>query len=453
MSAKIHFNKAFAIKHLESIYSAHIVLSRATGIDNLTQRQFWRTLQDQIAIISRKANAGNYTFTKYKLKLVSKGRGKPPREISIPTIRDRICLRALCEVLTKTYQSSISFDLPQDTVRIVKSCVESGKYDSFIKLDVSDFYPSIDHHILLKKLRSKIRSPIVLNLIKSAITTPTVSKSSKSDSANKKGVPQGLSISNALAAIYLIDIDKKFSNIPNAQYFRYVDDILILCNDKQKNNITRQIIKEFKSIDLTVHDPIVSPAKSSMGKLGERFDYLGYEFRNDTIKNIITPITTARAGSIEKLKESLASIFTGYKHSKIKSLDFLTWRLNMRITGCVFQEKSRGWLFFFSEIKHETLLHQLDLYVDQLIKRFNVKISPKSFVRAFYEINRRRHITNYVPNFDRYTIPQMTAVLTDYFNKSVTGLTDEEIEYEFKKRIDRQSRELLVDLATNSSAS
>ncbi|HBP6518135.1 TPA: RNA-directed DNA polymerase, partial [Pseudomonas aeruginosa] len=318
---------------------------------------------------------------------------------------------------------------------------------------VSDFYPSIDHHILLKKLRSKIRSPIVLNLIKSAITTPTVSKSSKSDSANKKGVPQGLSISNALAAIYLIDIDKKFSNIPNAQYFRYVDDILILCNDKQKNNITRQIIKEFKSIDLTVHDPIVSPAKSSMGKLGERFDYLGYEFRNDTIKNIITPITTARAGSIEKLKESLASIFTGYKHSKIKSLDFLTWRLNMRITGCVFQEKSRGWLFFFSEIKHETLLHQLDLYVDQLIKRFNVKISPKSFVRAFYEINRRRHITNYVPNFDRYTIPQMTAVLTDYFNKSVTGLTDEEIEYEFKKRIDRQSRELLVDLATNSSAS
>ncbi|EKT4539516.1 reverse transcriptase domain-containing protein [Pseudomonas alloputida] len=452
MSAKVHFNKSFTVKQLESIYSEHIVLSRATGIDNLTQKQFWRTLKDQLAIISRKANAGTYTFTKYKLKLVSKGRGKSPREISIPTIRDRICLRALCEVLTKTYQTSISFDLPQDTVRIVKSCVESGKYDSFIKLDVSNFYPSIAHPVLFQKLRSKIRSPIVLNLIKSAIATPTVSKSSKFDTANTEGVPQGLAISNALAAIYLVDIDKKFSSIPGAKYFRYVDDILILCKDEQKNHIARQIISEFQRINLKVHDPIVSPAKSSMGRLGEKFDYLGYEFRNEAIKKVLTPITTARPGSIEKLKDSLASIFTGYKHSKIKSLDFLTWRLNMRITGCVFQEKSRGWLFFFSEIQDETLLHKLDLYVAQLINRFNVKISPKSFVRAFYEINRRRHITNYVPNFDRYTIAQMTTVLSDYFNKSVAGLTNEEIEYEFKKRIDRQSRELLVDLATNSSA-
>jgi hypothetical protein len=47
----------------------------------------------------------------------------------------------------------------------------------------------------------------------------------------------------------------------------------------------------------------------------------------------------------------------------------------------------------------------------------------------------------------------MQDVLQNYFNKNITGLTDEEIEYEFKKRIDRQSRELLIDLATNSSAS
>ncbi|MDU9402923.1 reverse transcriptase domain-containing protein [Pseudomonas sp. zfem004] len=453
MSAKLNFIKAFTVKRLEKIYAEHIVLSRATGIDNLTQKQFWRILKDQLAIISRKANTGSYTFTKYKLKLVSKGRGKSPREISIPTIRDRICLRALCEVLTKTYQESVSFDLPQDTVRIVKSCVDSGKYESFIKLDVSNFYPTIEHPVLLKKLRSKIRSPIVLNLIESAITTPTVSKSSKFDVASNIGVPQGLAISNILAAIYLLEIDKKFSSIRSAKYFRYVDDILILCKDKQKAAISNEIIQEFKSIGLKVHDPILAPAKSSAGRLGERFDYLGYEFRNEPLGKASIPITTARSGSIEKLKESLASIFTGYKHSKIKSLDFLTWRLNMRITGCVFQDKSRGWLFFFSEINDETLLHQLDLYVAKLAKRFNVKIAPKSFVRAFYEINRRRHTTNYVPNFDRYSIDQMKSVLTDYFNKSVGGLTDEEIEYEFKKRIDRQSRELLVDLATNSSAS
>lgn len=453
MSAKTYFNKVFTAKNLKRIYTDHIVLSRATGIDNLTQKQFWRLLKEQISITSRKAKAGTYTFTKYKLKLVSKGRGKSPREISIPTIRDRICLRALCDILMSTYKSSISFQLPQDTVRTVKTCVASGTYDSYIKLDVSNFYPTIIHSELLKRLKSKIRSPIILDLIISAISTPTVSKSSPFDTTNTIGVPQGLAISNALAAIYLINIDKSFSRLPDAKYFRYVDDILILCSDAEKEIIAKKIVHQFKEIGLKVHDPIEAPHKSSMGKLGEKFDYLGYEFKNETIKKTNTLITTARAGSIEKLKDSLASIFTGYKHSKIKSLDFPTWRLNMRITGCVFQEKSRGWLFFFSEINDEKLLHQLDLYVDRLIKRFKAPITPKSFVRAFYEINRRRHTTNYVPNFDKYTILQMQAVLQDYFNKNTAGLTDDEIEYEFKKRIDRQSRELLIDLATNSSAS
>ena len=453
MSAKAKFNKAFTPKNLKKIYMEHIVLSRATGIDNLTQKQFWRLLKDQIAITSRKAKAGTYTFTKYKLKLVNKGRGKAPREISIPTIRDRICLRALCNVLMETYKDTISFQLPQDTVRIVKNSVGSKKYNSYIKLDVSNFYPTIKHEELLKRLRSKIRSNVILDMIERAISTPTVSKPTKSDIANTIGVPQGLAISNVLAAIYLVNIDKKFSTIPNVRYFRYVDDILILCNRNKTEHIAKEIVHEFRSIGLTVHDPIESPHKSSMGSLGERFDYLGYEFRNEIIKKKSTPITTARSGSIDKLKDSLASIFTGYKHSKIRSLDFLTWRLNMRITGCVFQQKSRGWLFFFSEIEDEKLLHQLDMYVQRLVDRFDVKISPKSFVRAFHEISHRRYVTNYVPNFDEYTIPQMQNVLENFFNKNISGLTDEEIEYEFKKRIDRQSRELLIDLATNSSAS
>lgn len=453
MSANSNFRKAFRVRNLEKIYSEHVILSRATGIDNLTQAQFWRVLKEQIAVISRKAKAGTYTFTKYKLKLVSKGRGKAPREISIPSIRDRVCLRALCDVLMTTYQSSVSFQLPQDTVRIVKNIVKSGIYDSYIKLDVSNFYPTISHSELLKRLKYKVRSKPILDLITNAITTPTVSKSSPADARNIVGVPQGLAISNILAAIYLVNIDKKFSSTPSAHYFRYVDDILVLCKDENKEEVAKEIVKAFSSIGLTIHDPIDSPHKSSIGTIGEKFDYLGYEFRNEIIKKIETPIITARSGSIDKLKDSLASIFTGYKHSKIKSTEFLTWRLNMRITGCVFQAKSRGWLFFFSEIEDEKLLHTLDLYVERLIKRFKVTISPKSFVRSFYEINRRRHVTNYIPNFDKYTISQMKDLLVNIFNKSISGLTDIEIEYEFRKRIDRQSRELLIDLATNSSAS
>ena len=43
---------------------------------------------------------GTYAFSKYKQKLISKGAGKAPREISIPTTRDRVALRALSDFLT-----------------------------------------------------------------------------------------------------------------------------------------------------------------------------------------------------------------------------------------------------------------------------------------------------------------------------------------------------------------
>lgn len=106
------------------------------------------------------------------------------------------------------------------------------------------------------------------------------------------------------------------------------------------------------------------PEKSKIDSLANGFDYLGYQFTNEHI--------SARGGSIEKLKASLAGIFTSYKHFKNKSLKILEWRLNLRITGCVFEKKCKGWQFFFAEINDEKLLHRLDHYVFRLCKRFGV---------------------------------------------------------------------------------
>ena len=87
----------FAIEQLIETFDDNIKFSKATGIDNLSPESFVERLEDQVGILSRKAVQGEYEFTKYKLKLISKGRGKIPREISIPTVRDRIALRALCD--------------------------------------------------------------------------------------------------------------------------------------------------------------------------------------------------------------------------------------------------------------------------------------------------------------------------------------------------------------------
>lgn len=438
MSVRSDFEHHYSEGNLDKLYQEHIILSAATGIDNLDHRKFWGIKESQISAISTKVLSGRFKFTKFKLKLISKGRGKVPREISIPTIRDRVALRALCDFLVDRYKGVVNFELPQNVISHVNKSISSGRFDGFIKLDVSNFYPSIKHDELLSRLRRKIRNDEIVRFIHDAIRTPTVIKSSKLDSYEPKGVPQGLSISNVLSAIYLINIDRIYLKREDIEFYRYVDDILIFCDKSKAKDISKDIISRFKKIGLDIHDPEKVPEKSSIGSVGERLDYLGYKFHGGLI--------SARDASVENLKESIISIFTAYTHSQFKSKEFLLWRLNLRITGCIFQDKCKGWLFFFSEMNDESLLHRLDIFVSKIAKRFSVDITPKKFVRSFYEIKYNKYDSNYIPNFDSYDIEQMKNVLEVYFKKDTTGMAHGQIEYEFKKRLTKQVKDLLTDV-------
>ncbi|MFA0447850.1 reverse transcriptase domain-containing protein [Vibrio breoganii] len=440
MGVQQRFEKHFSVDNLKRIFKENVALSGATGIDNLDPATFRHQLDEQLGILSRKATAGTYQFSKYKLKLITKGRGKAPREISIPTVRDRVALRALNDFLSESFDSAVDFKLPQNVISEVKTELDSSKYDGFIKLDVTQFYPSIEHLELLSRLRKRIKSEHILDFIQSAISSPTVSRSNKNDKKETKGVPQGLAVSNVLAAIYMINIDRYCKKNTGIRYFRYVDDILILCDFREAEKIGSSITKRFKKIGLHVHPILPSSDKSVIGRIGQPFSYLGYYFKGSVL--------TARQGTVDRLKDSLAAIFTANKYSKYKNEEFLLWRLDMRITGCIFEKKSKGWLFFFSMINDEKLLHELDSYINKLTQRFAISGSPKRFSRAFKELTHNRYQTNYIPNFDEYNQNQKLELLNRYFPKDVQGkqLTSQQIEYHFRKRLKKQTKDLLEDI-------
>lgn len=448
MKIETEFEKNFSKEKLATIFREKVSLSNASGIDNLKPHKLFPRIQDEINVILSKVPKGSYKFTKYKLKLVTKGRNKAPRELSIPSVRDRIVLRALSSFLKNRFGPSPNLKLPQAIIRKVKRDLKSGSFNAYIKLDVRDFYPSIKHDQLLSRIRKRIRYPHILNLIQLALQTPTVLASKSADKPSERGVPQGLSVSNILADIYLANIDKRLHKRSDISYYRYVDDILILCEESHITEITSDVIKRFKRLGLDVYDPLKSEefkGKSSIGKISDSFKYLGYVFKNSKI--------SVREESIDKLKSSLASIFTSHKHAneKIRRKEFLEWRINLRITGCIFQERSKGWLHFFSEIDDEQLLHTLDHFVKILMKRFDVDIEPKKFVRTYYDLKYRKHETSYIPNFDKFTLEQKKYTLAHYFGLDLKKYrSDEEIEHEFRKKIDKQVRDLEEDIGSIS---
>lgn len=443
------FTKAYTQSVLEQTYEAKLSKSKTVGLDRVSAENFCSHLKIESALIEKKVLAGTYKFTAYREKLISKGADKTPRVLSIPTIRDRLTLRTLCDFLASSFPSASS-DIAQVKISKLSEALATGKYTHFIKVDVEQFYPSINHKKLLAKIRKRVRKKEALNLLSAAIKNPTASERAggKNAAPVTKGVAQGLSISNALAEIYLHDFDNLFSANSNIFFIRYVDDILVLC-DNAFVDLKTQLFSELKKLGLTAHDVSKIGGKSKAGNISQGFDYLGYEFKAGRV--------SVRRSSVLALENSLVKIFTSFKHSmaRAKSEDGqriakarLLWHLNLRITGCVYNDQRLGWVFYFSQLTDTGVLRGIDSTVDALLKRFKVahELTPKRLLKTFYESSRIDKSTHtYIPNFDEAPLIEQIKILVA-LGFPVGGKSPAQIAAMFRKKIGSAVSDLEKDL-------
>lgn len=451
MTASESFRKRFTKKKLLETYEERIIGSGAVGLDKVNGTNFQKHLTDNITIINRKVYNNTYKFTTYKQKLISKGAESYPRQISIPTFRDRLTLRCLCDLLFDVYSSDIRSEIPQVKIYNVCQKIDTGLYDGYIKIDIRKFYSSINHTQLEAILDKKIKKAEIKSLIRKAVTNGTTSYPVKGQKYNNDvGIPQGLAISNILAEIFMIDFDKDIESIPSIHYVRYVDDILILCNEEDAEAIGNTIIEKLRIKGLEAH-PLRENSKSEFGSLSEDFSFLGYLFSNYK--------TTVGHGSQHRFEASIVRLLTTYKYKimsaspiqKAKSLKILEWRLNLRITGCIFDNTKRGWIFYYTQINDLTMLHKLDDTIKKLLARFNVTedINIKSLVKTYFEA-RIKDVENskYIINFDNLTRDEKIVILKKYLgtNYNLQYKTEDEINRLFMMRIGQVIKELEEDL-------
>ena len=438
MQAYQVFKKTYSFSNLITHYEQKIYNNCTTGLDKISPLKFDQDKDNIIKKVSEKVLSGDYKFTRYKRMLILKGERKYPRVICLPTVRDKLVLSALNDALNHIFSNSVVSLLPQVIINNIFNDLKYGKYECFIKIDIKTFYASINHDILKKKLGNKIRKPELIKLIEGAIQTPSLEipiKSREIANDRKIGIPEGISISNILANIYLKDIDNKYLNSENFSYHRYVDDILILCGRSNLNIIKDELLKDLEMIKLETNE------KGESGQLEKGFEYLGYKFDS---KNI-----SVRESSILKYEASIEQVFSSYKHANNPSIELFEWKLNLKITGCIIDGKKYGWLYYFSQIDDMKLITHFDLLLKRFFDRFNIKnknLNIKRFKRTFYEIKYRLHSSNYIPNFDKYSINDIKRVLKRIYQKDLGNLTDEQIMVLFKKIMSKETRELEKDV-------
>ncbi|MBO4109465.1 hypothetical protein J5583_04645 [Streptococcus suis] len=202
-----------------------------------------------------------------------------------------------------------------------------------IKADISNFFPSINKHILYKKIvKSSLLKDSSLNVIKSFIFKNHIS-----------GVPLGMPFSSALSEVYLEEFDDAIRrNFSPIFYVRYVDDILMVKSYPVDNTINKDSEKKLLFRLLDEISLSANETKTAIYEYGPsndklKFDYLGYNFN---IKDKKLNIDIAKNKYDKKILNRLTRYFKYYNSSSHTDEDF--WILYYRIKNLIYGVTSSG---------------------------------------------------------------------------------------------------------------
>lgn len=258
-----------------------------------------------------------------------------------------------------------------------------------LKIDISKYFYTIDHNILINKISNKIKDKDVINLVSLIINETNkdyinnlvnyYNNKYKVDIPmykNNKGLSIGAMSSQFLAIYYLNNIDHLIKEKYKCKYYiRYMDDFLIMDTDKRKlKYIWKEIDNEIKKLNLKTN------SKSNIYRSSKGFNFLGYKYKyinnkvlvscnKKTYYKICKKLRYLRDSNIIKYKRSCASYY-GYFRNVYK-LDKYNFKITLNdiynsYNNCLLFVRNRNYYMFL----YDGILYNYDFVIfDMIIDR------------------------------------------------------------------------------------
>lgn len=201
------------------------------------------------------------------------------REIQAISYRDRIVQHSLCDNLLVPLLENHLIDAncacrvgkgTDYAIKLLRTFMarhyrRHGPTGYFVKLDISKYFPSIDHQILYQKLSCYPFDGDTWWLLQEVVDSY----------GNGRGLPMGNQSSQCFALLYLDRIDRIIKErLRVKHYVRYMDDMILLVPDKATARSCLECIR--REVE---GERLLLNAKSQVVKVCNGVEFLGWRFK------------------------------------------------------------------------------------------------------------------------------------------------------------------------------
>ena len=210
----------------------------AAGVDGMTIEETQAHLKEgsHAKELVERIRRGKYTPQPVRSVGIPKPDGGE-RKLGIPTVIDRTIQQAITQQLVPIYEQLFAEGSygyrpgrsAKSAIRKVKEYAEEG-YTYAVVLDLSKYFDTLNHEILLQLLRKNVKDERVMQLIKRYLKSGIMEKGVVRE--REEGSPQGGNLSPLLANIYLNEFDQEYAK-RGVPCIRYADDIVLLAKSRR----------------------------------------------------------------------------------------------------------------------------------------------------------------------------------------------------------------------------
>lgn len=270
------------------------------------------------------------------------------RPLGIPTVLDRVIQQAIAQVVGPIFdpgfsESSYGFRpgrSAHDAVRKVREHIREGCHIA-VDLDLSKFFDTVNHDVLMHRVARKVQDKRVLRLIGKYLRAGVMVGGRFHKTI--KGVPQGGPLSPLLANILLDDLDKELEERSH-RFVRYADDFVILVKSQSAGERVKTSIQRFLERKLKLR---INEKKSQVAPT-DKIDFLGFTFKGTAIR------------WSEKA-------FREFKR-RVKRLTGRSWFVTMSYRMEKLAQYIRGWMNYFGISEYYRPIPEMDHWLRRRVR-------------------------------------------------------------------------------------